>query len=44
MLFLEVSGLDPVLLSSVAGRQEVPQHIGGDGGHHGDSLGPGWGL
>lgn len=44
MLFLEVSGLDPVLLSSVAGRQEVPQHIGDDGGHHGDSLGPGWGL
>lgn len=44
MLFLEVSGLDPALLSIILERQEVLQHVGDDRGHYEDSLGLGWGM
>lgn len=41
MLFLEVSGLDPALLSVITGRQEVLQHVGEDGGV---TMGAPWDL
>lgn len=44
MLFLEVSGLHYALLSIGTGRQEVPQRVGDDEGHHGNSLGSDWSV